>query len=254
MKVFIHEYTHRIDRIIGQKFATDTILKSKFTKGVSADILERRSLYDPNLFKSISHLKVKSLIDDNAILIKGLKKRRTAFTKELDQALAGNKNVLDSLASDDYFIKLNKQIKTILTDNEIRAYLKSNNRSFGQAQIYQFKLKLKHKVLYSKFQGGYDRQFSGDFNDYIGAITKETLGGGHGKTYYNRYATIFQDGNKKFTEGQTLEAWANHSAMTLNPHIIDNLNIKNIERKLMSYFTPNTTKGFDDVVNNFNDL
>ena len=254
MKVFIHEYTHRIDRIIGQKFATDTILKSKFTKGISADILERRSLYDPNLFKSISHLKVKSLIDDNAILIKGLKKRRTAFTKELDQALAGNKNVLDSLASDDYFIKLNKQIKTILTDNEIRAYLKSNNRSFGQAQIYQFKLKLKHKVLYSKFQGGYDRQFSGDFNDYIGAITKETLGGGHGKTYYNRYATIFQDGNKKFTEGQTLEAWANHSAMTLNPHIIDNLNIKNIERKLMSYFTPNTTKGFDDVVNNFNDL
>ena len=254
MKVFIHEYTHRIDRIIGQKFATDTVLKSKFTKGVSADILERRSLYDPNLFKSISHLKVKSLIDDNAILTKGLKKRRTAFTKELDEALAGNKNVLDSLASDDYFIKLNKQIKTILTDNEIRAYLKSNNRSFGQAQIYQFKLKLKHKVLYSKFQGGYDRQFSGDFNDYIGAITKETLGGGHGKTYYNRYATIFQDGNKKFTEGQTLEAWANHSAITLNPHIIDNLNIKNIERKLMNYFTPNTTKGFDDVVNNFNDL
>ena len=254
MKVFIHEYTHRIDRIIGQKFETDTVLKSKFTKGVSADILERRSLYDPNLFKSISHLKVKSLIDDNAILTKGLKKRRTAFTKELDEALAGNKNVLDSLASDDYFIKLNKQIKTILTDNEIRAYLKSNNRSFGQAQIYQFKLKLKHKVLYSKFQGGYDRQFSGDFNDYIGAITKETLGGGHGKTYYNRYATIFQDGNKKFTEGQTLEAWANHSAMTLNPHIIDNLNIKNIERKLMNYFTPNTTKGFDDVVNNFNDL
>ena len=254
MKVFIHEYTHRIDRIIGQKFANDTVLKSKFTKGVSADILERRSLYDPNLFKSISHLKVKSLIDDNAILTKGLKKRRTAFTKELDEALAGNKNVLDSLASDDYFIKLNKQIKTILTDNEIRAYLKSNNRSFGQAQIYQFKLKLKHKVLYSKFQGGYDRQFSGDFNDYIGAITKETLGGGHGKTYYNRYATIFQDGNKKFTEGQTLEAWANHSAMTLNPHIIDNLNIKNIERKLMNYFTPNTTKGFDDVVNNFNDL
>ena len=30
--------------------------------------------------------------------------------------------------------------------------------------------------------------------------------------------------------------------------------VKNIERKLMNYFAPNTTKGFDDVVNNFNDL
>jgi hypothetical protein len=249
MKVFIHEYTHRIDRIIGGKFLDDKALKLKFSKGVSDDITK-----GVGGFNSISHLKVKSLIDDNAILTKDLKKRRTAFTKELDEALAGNKNVLDSLASDDYFIKLNKQIKTILTDDEIRAYLKSNNRSFGQAQIYQMKLKLKHKVLYSKFQGGYDRQFSGDFNDYIGSITKETLGGGHGKTYYSKYRTILQDGNKKFTEGQTLEAWANHSAMTLNPHIIDNLNIKNIERKLMNYYTPNTTKGFDDVVNNFNDL
>ena len=268
MKVFIHEYTHRIDRIIGTKFLNDKALKGKFSKGVSDDILKERTITKvetfgtreikrtiaPNPFVSISHLKVQSLIDDNTILAKGLKKRRTAFTKELDEALAGNKNVLDSLASDDYFIKLNKQIKTILTDDEIRAYLKSNARSFGKAQIYQFKLKLKHKVLYSKFQGGYDRQFSGDFNDYIGAITKETLGGGHGKTYYNKYRTILRDGTKQFTEGQTLEAWANHSAMTLNPNVIDNIEIKKVERKLMNYFTPNTTKGFDDVVNNFNDL
>ena len=91
-------------------------------------------------------------------------------------------------------------------------------------------------------------------NAIRGAITKETLGGGHGKTYYNKYRTILTDGTKQFTEGQTLEAWANHSAMTLNPNVIDNIEIKKVERKLMNYFTPNTTKGFDDVVNNFNDL
>ena len=32
------------------------------------------------------------------------------------------------------------------------------------------------------------------------------------------------------------------------------INVKEIERKLMKYFTPNTTKTFDDVVNDFNNL
>ena len=268
MKVFIHEYTHRIDRIIGTKFLDNDALRNKFSKGVSDDVLKTRTITKvetfgtreikrtiaPNPFVSISHLKVQSLIDDNAILTKGLKKRRTTFAKELDEVLAKSPSVMDVAKQDLYFKKLNNNLKVILTDDEIRAYLKSNNRSFGKAQIYQMKLKLKHKVLYSKFQGGYDRQFSGDFNDYIGSITKETLGGGHGKTYYSQYRTILQDGNKKFTEGQTLEAWANHSAMTLNPNVIDNIDIKKVERKLMNYYTPNTTKGFDDVVNNFNDL
>ena len=268
MKVFIHEYTHRIDRIIGTKFLDNDALRNKFSKGVSDDVLKTRTITKvetfgtreikrtiaPNPFVSISHLKVQSLIDDNAILTKGLKNRRTTFAKELDEVFAKSPSVMDVAKQDLYFKKLNNNLKVILTDDEIRAYLKSNNRSFGQAQIYQFKLKLKHKVLYSKFQGGYDRQFSGDFNDYIGSITKETLGGGHGKTYYSQYRTILQDGNKKFTEGQTLEAWANHSAMTLNPNVINNIDIKKVERKLMNYYTPNTTKGFDDVVNNFNDL
>ena len=42
--------------------------------------------------------------------------------------------------------------------------------------------------------------------------------------------------------------------MTMNPRVIDNKAVKEIERKLMKYFTPNTTKAFDDVVNNFNNL
>ncbi len=155
---------------------------------------------------------------------------------------------------EEYYKKLNNDLKVLLTDREIRTYLRANNRSFGEPQIYQFKLKLKHKLLYSKYAGGYDRQFSLDFNDFIGSITKEKLGGGHGKSYYNKYSTILRDGTRTFTEGQTLEAWANHSAMTLNSNVLDNRDIKVIERKLMNYFAPNTTKGFDDIVNNFNNL
>ena len=249
MQVFIHEYTHRIDRIIGGKFLDDKALRLKFSKGVSDNITK-----NVGWFNSISHLQVQSLVDDTIELTKGLKKRRIAFTKELDEAMAKSPSVMNVAKQDTYFQKLNDNLKVILTDNEIKTYLTANARSSGQAQIYQFKLKLKHKLLHSKYAGGYDRQFSLDFNDFIGSITKETLGGGHGKSYYSKYRTIIRDGTRTFTEGQTLEAWANHSAMTMNPRIIDNKAVKEIERKLMKYFTPNTTKAFDDVVNNFNNL
>ena len=257
LKVFIHEYTHRIDRIIGQKFATDTALKSKFSKGVGADILERRSLYDPRMFNSISHLKVQALIDDTKELTKGLKKRRLAFKDEFDKAIQNQPDLLSQKSLlDSYYTKLHTEVKTFLTNDEIIAYLSSNARSSTPQAIYKFKLKLKHKVLEPRYSGGFDLQFSGDFNDYIGAITKETIGGGHGKSYYSGYATIKKDGLRTFTEGQTLEAWANHSAMSLNPFpIINNkISIKEIERKIMNYYTPNTTKAFDDLVNNFNNL
>ena len=265
-QVFIHEYTHRLDRLIGAKFANDKALKSKFSTGVNPEVLDSvRRVKNLNTgaitieqrFNSISHLKVQSLIDDTKDLTKGLKKRREAFVKELNEATAKQPSILSATGQVDkenYYKKLNNDLTAILTDNEIRTYLKANQRSFGESQIYQFKLKLKHKILQSKYQGGYDRQYSLDFNDFIGSITKETLGGGHGKSYYNKYGTILRDGSRTFTEGQTLEAWANHSAMTLNPNVIDNVEVKTIERKLMNYFAPNTTKGFDDVVNNFNDL
>ena len=249
MQVFIHEYTHRIDRIIGGKFLDDKALRLKFSKGVSDNITK-----NVGWFNSISHLKVQSLVDDTIELTTGLKKRKLAFTNEFKKTLNNAPNMSDVAKHEAYFKKLNDNLKTILTDNEIKTYLTANARSSGQAQIYQFKLKLKHKLLEPRYDGGYDLQFSLDFNDYIGAITKETIGGGHGKYYYSKYRTIIRGGNRTFTEGQTLEAWANHSAMTMNPRIIDNKSVKEIERKIMKHFTPNTTKAFDDVVNNFNNL
>ena len=249
MKVFIHEYTHRIDRIIGAKFLDDKALKLKFSKGVSDNITK-----GVGGFNSISHLKVQGLVDDTIELTKGLKKRRLAFNDEWANVTAKQPNMFDKAKLDKYYEKLNKELKVILTDDEIKTYLTSNRRTASQAGIYKFKLKLKNKILAPRYNGGFDLQFSGDFNDYIGAITKETIGGGHGKSYYSKYRTIVRDGNRTFTEGQTLEAWANHSAMSMNPNIIDNKNVKEIERKLMKYFTPNTTKTFDDVVNDFNNL
>ena len=253
MQVFIHEYTHRIDRIIGAKLSDDALL-NKFAKGVDEKITK-----NSRFFASISHLKTQTLINDNVELVKNLRKRKLALMKDHTEVVAKQPPILTASQTeiDNYYKNLNSKLKVILTDDEISTYLKSNQRSFGQRQIYYFKLKLKHKVLDPRHKGGFDLQFSGDFNDYLGAITKETVGAGHGKAYYDKYSTILgvRDGIKKnFTEGQTLEAWANHSAMTLSPKRIDNKDIKVIERKLMNYFAPNTTKGFDDLVNNLNDL
>ena len=258
MKVFIHEYTHRIDRIIGLRLSdgavSDKVLLNKFAKGVDEKITR-----NSKFFASISHLKAQSLVDDNLELVKNLRKRKLALMKDHTEVVAKQPPILTASQTeiDNYYKNLNSKLKVILTDDEISTYLKSNQRSFGQRQIYYFKLKLKHKVLDPRHKGGFDLQFSGDFNDYLGAITKESVGAGHGKSYYDKYSTILgvRDGIKKnYTEGQTLEAWANHSAMTLSPKRIDNKDIKVIERKLMNYFAPNTTKGFDDLVNNFNDL
>ena len=251
MKVFIHEYTHRIDRIIGLRLSeeADKVLLNKFAKGVSTDVTN-----NSRFFASISHLKVQSLIDDTKVLTKGLKKRRLGFNDEWAKVTAKQPSIFEKAKLEKYYEKLNKELKVVLTDNEIKTYLTSNGRTASQAGIYKFKLKLKNKILAPRYDGGFDLQFSGDFNDYIGAITKETIGGGHGKFYYSKYRTIIRDGKRTFTEGQTLEAWANHSAMTMNPRVIDNKAVKEIERKLMKYFTPNTTKAFDDVVNDFNNL
>jgi len=248
MKVFIHEYTHRIDRIIGVKFLDDKALKLKFSKGVSDNINKAGG------FNSISFLKAESLVLDTKVLTKGLKKRRLGFNDEWAKVTAKQPSIFEKAKLEKYYEKLNKELKVVLTDNEIKTYLTSNGRTASQAGIYKFKLKLKNKILAPRYDGGFDLQFSGDFNDYIGAITKETIGAGHGKYNYSKYRTIIRDGNRTFTEGQTLEAWANHSAMTMNPNIIDNKAVKEIERKLMKYFAPNTTKAFDDVVNNFNNL
>ena len=82
----------------------------------------------------------------------------------MSEATAKQPSILSATGKadlDEYYKKLNNNLEVLLTDKEIKTYLRANNRSFGEPQIYQFKLKLKHKLLYSKYAGGYDRQIYG---------------------------------------------------------------------------------------------
>ena len=108
--------------------------------------------------------------------------------------------------------------------------------------IYFFKLHLKHKVT--------NNQFSGTFEDFVGAITKEAIGDGHGKAYYNSFPKVFQSGQRVITEGQTAEAFAQHLTMNFQA----DKNIRIIENKLMEHFAPNVKGGYDNVFKEFNKL
>ena len=125
---------------------------NKFAKGVDEKITR-----NSKFFASISHLKAQSLVDDNLELVKNLRKRKLALMKDHTEVVAKQPPILTASQTeiDNYYKNLNSKLKVILTDDEISTYLKSNQRSFGQRQIYYFKLKLKHKVLDPRHKGGF---------------------------------------------------------------------------------------------------
>ena len=154
---------------------------------------------------------------------------------------------------EEYYKKLNATQKSILSEDEIKEYLahrkKGKVEDVLQSEIYHFHLKLKNKVVGGDF-GGYDEQFTIRFNDFVGAITKESIGAGHGKSYYSDSITVYTSGQRVIKEMQVAEAWAEYITMEYQP----NTKIKNIENKLMEYFAPNTKTEYDRYIKEFNKL
>lgn len=243
-----HEFTHRIDEMLMIYLNQNPDIKKKFFKGFEAPLAVARGSTDDTI---ISGYVIKDMIKDDKAL-SGLGKRLKAYEKDGLDAVKLAPDINDSKAFDAYYGELNKKFKSpVLTDDEIKKYLKYNNRSFGESQVYMFKLKLKNKVLDNSRGAHYDRQFSHTFNDYLGAITKESMGWGHGKPYYNRFKYLENStGQKYLTRGNSLEAWAEHT--TFNQHTLPE--IGKIERKLAEHYAPNTTKAFDTIIKRMDEL
>jgi len=89
------------------------------------------------------------------------------------------------------------------------------------------------------------------FADYMGAITNESVGYGHGKSYYSSFFRV----TRGVTDGNTTEAMANYNALLGG----GDSKTSKVVKKLMMLFAPETTKGFDDLYdriekNKFKDL
>ena len=89
------------------------------------------------------------------------------------------------------------------------------------------------------------------FADYMGAITNESVGYGHGKSYYSAFMRV----TRGVTDGNTTEAMANYNALLGG----GDSKTSKVVKKLMMLFAPETTKGLDDLYdriekNKFKDL
>jgi len=79
------------------------------------------------------------------------------------------------------------------------------------------------------------------FADYLGAITKEKVGYGHGVDYYeDKLWSRVKIGRRVITDAQTTEAYANYIALSGSPN-------KEIWKNKMQEVTPNVKEGFDEL-------
>ena len=236
LETFIHEYGHRIDRQLAVLInkGKNKELFDKLSKNSTVII---KDTFSNSKLVSIAQLSADKIVLDAQILAKNYRKRSMAYLEEFKN---NNKN----------YEKLASEIKTVLSNDEIITYLQLRNQPFEIEDIYDFKLKLKYKLLNANRYNTYDKQFSEVFNDYLGAITKEKIGGGHGVSYYNKFRKIHKSGTRVITEGQTAEAFAEHTTMNYNA----NKQIVAIEKKLMNHYAPNTTAEYDLYYKEFGEL
>ena len=257
LETFVHEYGHRIDRQLAVLFKNNKNLDLWEKLSKNSKVVGTFYFKDLSNIRSIATLSADKVVQDSIDLGKKLRQRKLSAYNERRTALINAPD--DDLAKANYYKKLNEKENVFLNDNEIKEYLalKKANKSGGEAgmfdvterEIYEFKLKLKYKVIGGDY-GGYDMQFSGRFNDFIGAITKEAIGYGHGKTYYSRYPTIIKSGQRTVTEGQTLEAFAEYVTIKYS----GNAKFRDYEFRLMEYFAPNTKAEYDFYFKEFNKL
>jgi len=251
----MHEYTHRIDYRLNDYLVANPNARKKVLNGFKTPTGIANGNTKDDLLSS--HL-VSNIIDDDKILSRTYSKRKKLYQTKFNQ-IENNapSDLIDGRYKPDefdkYYTKINNNYKSnILTDEEVVKYLNYNDMNESPRSVLNFKLKIDNKLMDNSGINGItpDNQFSSTFNDYIGAITKESNGWGHGKAYYDEFPFLESSGTKIFTKGNTLEAWAEHT--TFNKHPIKE--IGNIERKLAEHYAPSTTKGFDTLTKRIGEI
>ena len=253
LETFVHEYGHRIEYQLIKLFKDGKNMDLWKNLSKNSKVLGTFYSSDLQKIRSVATLSADKLVDDAKELSKNLRKRKMNVYNERRLALSKEPDSLSIVEREEYYKKLNATQKSILSEDEIKEYLafrkKGKVEDVLQSEIYSFHLKLKNKVVGGDF-GGYDEQFTTRFNDFVGAITKESIGAGHGKSYYNDSRAVYKSGQRIVKEMQVAEAWAEYITMEYQP----NIKIKNIENKLMEYFAPNTKAEYDRFLKEFNKL
>lgn len=272
-RVFAHEYGHKIDNNIATLLMADRKLAEKFipypNKFLIKTVSFKKILIDDVLDKTknskglqISNIAQSEIMTDRINIKDNIKVGLSAYTDDLlelnnksqgktfDERLVIRNKYLDDIINAKSFPLNKSEITKLLKEkNIIYDPMNLNTIDFVTAIKYKlvfskngkpFNLKLKNtKELFTASTKDAGKNFDPMFADYVGAISDNAIGFGHGQSYYNKFfkTETKTRGYGEVSYGHSTEAFANFTALS-------NTDNKEIYTKLMNYFAPETTKIF----------
>lgn len=242
-QVYRHEYGHRIDdNIIGKldetkrKKFTDKLLEIGGFK-VGSKLIKSSSDLELSLNMSVINLRKVSSTYASRRILNDRKNLNNKFRERQNQNnIVKFKSPTDPQEFDKYLddvLKDNPEFP--LTKQELKKLVDPSN---------------KKEVLGLINKSNVDINLSSmdDFMDYVGAITNEKIGYGHGVGYYRKFSKVGKEYGLAVTEGHTSEAFANYISLTTEKEF------GGIYKKLMSYYAPETTQAFDEILKEIGDI
>lgn len=244
MRTFIHEYGHRIDfKIINTQVGKEIFEKLQKNVKIKGNI-SRFGL------GKISDTAVEGVVEDRKNISKGFSKRQAVHNDNLRKVLNETQDITElSKKRQIYQNAIDDLIKEDfpLSKDELLQYLGfTDPNSLNNMKTYNLISQIKNRLLEWNFNSARPKI---DFADFVGGITKEKIGYGHGKSYYNDFLEVYSDGKFVVKGGETAEAFANYNTM-----VHTNNDLKAINKKLMNWYAPNTTRIFDEIFEEFNKL
>lgn len=226
-RTFRHEYAHRIDdnilRNLNKTKYKNLVDKLKSIGGITDEIFDKLPTG-----KVLSSYAGRKVLNDRNNLKKNTKKNlNTRF------------NLLNDLPPDVNEFD-NYLTKVLRANPDFPLNKKEMNTLFSTFSDFD-KFKMLNLIAKTEIKSkGVDHLDT--FFDYIGAITNEKIGYGHGLSYYRKFSTHSKGFGMAVTEGHTSEIFANFVALSTDPKYAQ------IYIKLMRYYAPETTQMMEQII------
>jgi hypothetical protein len=193
----------------------------------------------------LSNYAAEKVLEDRKVISAGFRKNVDSYYEEIDKIenLAAQSK-LGQMAKvfQDATDKIVSKKGFPLTKEELLKYADVSSELYYRA-IYKLALQIEKKLVFRTR----DRLWKSDFADFVGGITREKIGYGHKKSYYEGRRVIYRDSKNKVMQGEPSEAFANYNTLIRG-------DFSNINKKLMNWYAPNTTSEFDFYFEEFNKL
>lgn len=242
-QVYRHEYGHRIDdNIIGNLDETKRkTFKEKLMKigGFEDAPKTLRSSRDIEISTNLSVINLRQVSSTYAS--RKILNDRKNLNKQFREN--SNKNNIIKFKTPTDPQEFDKYLDDVLRDNPDFPLTKSELKRLVDPSN-------KKEILGLITRSNVDINLSSmdDFMDYVGAITNEKIGFGHGTGYYRKFSKVWKDSGLAITEGHTSEAFANYISLTTEKEF------GGIYKKLMNYYAPETTQAFDEIIKEIGDV